>query len=191
MSESTIKKTMNKRFIINLGLLIAGISIVLFLLQTILMGGWIMQMVFGLVSLVVMIVIPIFFVKRERERRGGVITFSQIFGMVFLGLLLGGVISVGFNILYTQVIDPDYVDRMVYETLKSTQSWMEGNVPDEQMSEILTDTENRMIKGYSVMGMLTSFGIIVAVYAVYALILGLAMRKKPPMYATLDETAAS
>lgn len=170
---------LNTRAISNLGLTMGGIAIVLFLIQVILQGGWIMSAVMGLGSIIVMILLPIYFVRRERERLGGVMSFGQIFGLVFIGLLIGGIISSAFTLLYVKFIDPEYVDRLVYSTLESTQSMMEGSMSDAQIGEILAETERKMVDGFSTWGILKSLLIGIAVYAAYAVILGFALRREP------------
>ncbi len=179
---------LNNRVILNLALTVAIIAIVLFLIQVILAGGWIMSAVMGLGNIIVLILVPIYFVRREREKLGNVMSFGQIFGLVFLGLLIAGIISTAFTWIYINYIDPEYVDRLVYSTLESTKSMMEGNVPETKMNEVLRDTEAGMVKGFSTAGILKSLGIGIAVYAAYGAILGFAMRKKPLYHEVLDET---
>lgn len=178
---------LNNRAILNLALTVAVIAIVLFLIQVIMAGGWILSAVMGLGNLIVLILVPIYFVRRERESLGNVMDFGQIFGFVFLGLALAGVLSTAFTWIYVNYVDPEYVDRLVYSTLESTKSMMEGNVPETKMNEVLRDTEAGMVKGFSTAGILKSLGIGFAVYAAYAAILGFAMRKKPLFHETLDE----
>ena len=146
-----------------------------------------MSAVMGLGNLIVLILVPIYFVRRERERLGNVIDFGQIFGLVFLGLVIAGVISTAFTWIYINYIDPEYVDRLVYSTLESTKSMMDGNVPETKMNEVLRDTEEGMVDGFSTLGILKSLSIGFAVYAAYAAILGFAMRKKPLHHEVLDE----
>lgn len=57
--------------------------------------------------------------------------------------------------------------------------FMKGNVPDDQMVEVLTKMENDTRAGFTPAGMAKTFGIMLAVYVVLSLILAASLKKKP------------
>jgi hypothetical protein len=177
---------MNKNAL-NLGITMGVIGILIFLLMVVLEPGMILLSVLGFVGIIVAIVLPIIFIRKERETNGGVISFGEAFKLSFIGLLIGGAIGVIFQILYIQVIDPEFGERMTAKTLEMSNSFMEGNMDDEMREQILRDAEADSLKRYTVPGMLQTFGIAAIFYAVISLILA-AVLKKSPEGASSSET---
>ncbi|MCH2215799.1 MAG: DUF4199 domain-containing protein, partial [Flavobacteriales bacterium] len=90
--------------------------------------GMIAISVIGFVGLIISIVFPVIFVKREREANGGFISFGDAFKFCFVALLIGGLIGTGFQILYANAIEPGYAERMTEQALEMSNSFMEGNM---------------------------------------------------------------
>lgn len=171
----------NDKPYLKIGLIVGGIGIILFLLQAILSGGLILNGIFGFINLVVFILVPILIVNRVKKQTHEYDSFGAIFKTVFFGLVIAGVLSTGFTMLYINVIDPDYVDEMVYKSLEAMSGMMEG-MPEAQRTEALQKSKDSMEHGFTPLGMLRSFGLGLILYAVLAAILGLAMRRtKPPV----------
>ncbi|MCA1764166.1 MAG: DUF4199 domain-containing protein [Cryomorphaceae bacterium] len=170
---------MKNQHALNLGLSLAAIGIVVFLLMAILPGNLWISMVLGIVSLGFAIYLPIRFTKKQRREQGGYITFKEVFLTAITGLVLSAVISFAFTYVYTSFIDTGYVDRQVKTSVKGTMKWLEGNMADEQMEEILRETEEKTREGFTPMGMVKSFGIYLAVYAVFSLILAAVIKNEP------------
>lgn len=169
---------MNKNAL-NLGITMAVIGILIFLLMVVLEPGMILLSVLGFVGFIVAIIIPIIFIRKEREAQGGAITLGEAFKLSFIGLLIGGAIGIVFQILYIQVIDPEFGERMTAQTLEMSNSFMEGNMDDDMREEILRQAEEDSLNRYTVSGMLKSFGIAAIFYAVVSLILAAILKKSP------------
>lgn len=177
---------MNKKAV-NLGIVMGVIGILLFLLMAILEPGMVLSSVLGLASFAVAIILPIIFIRKEREAQGGFIRFGEAFKIGFFGLLIGGLIGVAFQILYTQVIDPEFGARMTANSLEMTNSFMEGNMSDEVRETQLREMETKMEGQYTVAGMLKTFGFVAIFYAVLSLILAAILKRNPEGNAeTLD-----
>ena len=178
---------MNKPYIINLALTMSVISIVLFLLMAILGGGMFLSMGIGLAAIVLLIVVPIIFLRKQRAAANGFLSFKDAFITVFVGLTIAGIINVAFTMLYVNVIDTTYVDNMINQQLETTMKFMEGNVPEDKMVETLTEIETKTRYGFTTLGILRNLGIYIAVYALLALILAAIFKKQPEIVNTSED----
>ena len=169
---------MNKKAL-NLGILMGVIGILLFLLIAIIEPGMVLSSVLGLAGFAFAIILPIIFIRKEREAQGGFITFGDAFKIGFFGLVIGGLIGTGFQILYTQIIDPEFGARMTAKSLEMTNSFMEGNMSDDLRETQLREMEKTMGEQYTIAGMLKTFGYVAIFYAVLSLILALILKKSP------------
>jgi hypothetical protein len=178
---------MNKNSL-NLGLVAALIGILLFLLIAILEPGMILLSALGIIGFIAIIVLPVIYIRKERKEQGGYITFGDAFKLSLVGLIIGGLIGTAFQMIYTNVIDPEFGERITAKTLEMSNSFMEGNVPDDQREEILRGAEADSLERYTVVGQLKSFGYAIIMYAVISLILALILKKNPePTRETLDQ----
>lgn len=169
---------MNKNAL-NLGLISAVIGIVLFLIIAVLEPGMIVLGLIGIIGFVAVIVLPVIFIRKERTQNGGHISMGDAFKLSFIGLLIGGLIGTAFQMVYTNLIDPEFGERITAQSLEMSNSFMEGNVPDEQREEILREAEADSLERYTFVGQLKSFGIALVMYAVISLILALILKKNP------------
>ena len=170
---------MKNSYAVNLGLSLGGIGIVVFLLMAILQGSIWVSVVLGLISLGFTIYLPIRFTKNQRRDQGGVISFKEVFTTAMIGLVLSALITFAFSFVYVNYIDTGYVDRQVETSVKGTMKWLEGNMADEQMEEILRETEEKTREGFTPMGMVKSFGIYIVIYAIFSLILAAVIKNEP------------
>ncbi len=142
------------------------------------------MVLFGLLSLVLMIVLPIVFVRRERQSRGGYISFGEVFKIAFIGLIIGGLLSTAFSMLYINLIDPEYPEKVLVKSLETQQRFMEGNMAQEQMEEIMRASEESTMAAFTPLGMLKSFFYIALFYVVISLIFAAFLKKNPPSVST-------
>lgn len=175
---------MKKSHLLNLGITLGIISIVIFLITAILNAGLIFSSIIGIVSLAVMIGLPIIFVSNQRKSQNNSITFQEAFVTAFGGLVLAGIISTFFSIIYIKLIDPGYVEKMVIQQMETVAQFVKG-ASDEIVVKTLTETEEKIRKGFEPLGMLRNFGFQIALYAIFSLILAAVMKRKP--IATISE----
>jgi len=169
---------MNKNAL-NLGITLGVIGILLFLLIVVLEPGMILLSVLGFAGFIVAIILPIIFIRKERAAQSGTITFGEAFKLSFIGLLIGGLIGVVFQILYTQVIDPEFGERMTAQSLEMSNSFMEGNMDDEMREQFLREAEADSLERFTLIGQVKSFGFAAIFYAVISLILAAILKKSP------------
>lgn len=171
---------MIKQNVISLGLVMALVSIVIFLIQTLAGGSFVISAVTGTVAFGFMIVLPIVYIRKQRKEFGGFIIFWDAFKVAFFGLLLGGVISSVFTVMYVSFIDQDYIDRSIMSALETQQRFMENAVPVEQMEETMRLTEQGMRDAFTPVGYVKTFGYYVVFYLVLSLIFAAFLKKEDP-----------
>jgi len=155
------------------------LGVVMFLIMAVLEMGMIAMSVIGFIGVVIAIVFPIVFLKREREAQGGTISFGEAFKFCFIGLLIGGAIGTAFQMVYVNFIDPGYAERITAQALEMSNNFMEGNMDDELREQILRESETETLERFSIMGMLMSFVYLSIFYAVLSLIIAAIMKKAP------------
>jgi hypothetical protein len=163
---------------LNIAYTVAAVSIVLFLLGAIIEGGMMLSFLLGAAAFIALVVVPLIFIRKERLQSGGLISFKEAFMLSFTGLLAGGFISVAFTYVYVNFIDTEYVTRMTYKTMEFTKNLMEGSAPEDQMEEALRKIEADMESGFSLLGILKSFGIYILFYALISAVLAAFLKKE-------------
>jgi hypothetical protein len=162
---------------LNLAISVAIASILIFLLGAVLNLGMMAQFITGALALVVVVALPIIFIRKERLQLGGFITFGDAFRISFFGLLIGGAVSVLFTMLYIQFIDPEYAENTTLKAMEMTKNFMDGNVPEEQIEETLRKMETDMGEGFTPLGMAKSFLWYVLFYVVLSSVLAAFLKK--------------
>ncbi len=168
---------MNKNAL-NLGITMGLLGILLFLLMVVLEPGMMILSVIGIVGFLIAIILPVIFIRKERESNGGFITFGEAFKLSFVGLLIGGAVGMIFQLLYIQVIDPEFPERITAQTIEMTNNFM-GGMDDEMREQILRDAEADSLERYTIVGQIKSFGIALIFYAVISLILSAILKRNP------------
>jgi hypothetical protein len=170
-------KTMNKKYVIGIAIAYGITSIILFLLQALMSGGMAVASVISVLTFVAIIAIPVLYLRKMRKEQNDTLTFKDAFLTSFIGLLIGGVVSTIFTALYVGFIDPEYVDRMIMSTLEMQKGFMEGSMSEEQMVEIMQQSEKGIRDGFTPVGMLKSLAYVALFYLVVSLIIAAFMKK--------------
>ena len=132
----------------------------------------------GLVSIVFYLGIGIYLLIKTRKELGGVFSFKEAFTTYFLSAIIGIAISVAFNILLFNVIDPSLKDTVQELSIESAVNMMkkfgtptsEIKKAVEGMSETNQFEAFNQLKG-SVFSMIFS--------AIFGLILAAIFKSKP------------
>ncbi len=168
---------MKKSHALNLGLVLAAVSIILFLITAIVDGGMTFGIVMVILSLSVTIAACIIFLKKQRTEQAGLLSFKEGFLTSFVGLLIAGLITVLFTFVYANYIDASYVDRTVEKSLEMTMKFMEGSVSEDIIAEQLEKAEEDIRFGFTLPGAFKSLGFYAIFYLILALIFGASMKK--------------
>lgn len=157
------------------GLVMLAITyLIYFIDSSLLASGWL-----GLVVLVLYFIIVLVMGINYRKENGGYLAFGAAFQFAFITLVVAGIIGILGNIILYTVIDPALPQVLADQQLESTVELMEkfggGNALS---SEQLEEMRKGFVDGYSVMGQLKGFGIMLILDAIIALILGAIIKKK-------------
>jgi len=126
---------------------------------------------FVLMLSVALIVIP---VKHHRDKElGGFITIGRVIMIGVVVTAISMLISIAFNYIYMNFIDPGYLDT----AMASMEEMMESLVPEDQLEQAMIDSRARLEPAA-----MAKTGLIMAVVVglVVSSIVGLIMKKDPP-----------
>lgn len=170
---------MKNSYSLNLGLILAAVSIVIFLVGVIADGG----MIFGISTLIlaiaIMVMLSIRTLKKQRADQSGFLTFGEGFKTAIIGLAISGVIYILFTYVYANFLDSGYIDRTVEKSLEMTLKFMQGNVSEDIIETTLVETERATREGFTLAGIAKTFGWSMLFYAVLSLIFAASMKKNP------------
>ncbi len=128
----------------------------------------------GVVVLVAVVLIAVFTIRHHREKElGGYVSFGRAFLVSLVALVIAGIISTLFNILYMTVIDPGFADTAA----ENMRGMFEGfNMPEDQI-----DASIEAAKANFTVGGLVKQGLLWGnvMNAVIALIVAAIMKKNP------------
>ena len=135
---------------------------------------------FGIMSVVnylLYFIIVGFMAKMIRKANGGYIEFKELFGTVFVMLLVAGVMSYIFNYVYMNYIDPHFTEKIIEGTRLKVEQM---NLPDDKVDEMLAniDKESAGAKSFSVLSLA---GLIVR-DCDFGLIVSAIMKKSKPVF---------
>lgn len=170
---------MKNSYALNLGLVLAAVSIIVFLLGAVVDGGMIFGISMFVLTLAVIVALVARTLKKQRADQGGLLTFGDGFKTAFIGLAISGIIAISFTYVYANFIDSGYVDRTVVKTIETSMKFMEGNMPEGQMESALETIETDTRAGFTLAGMAKGFGFYLIFYAILALIFAGTMKKNP------------
>lgn len=122
------------------------------------------------------IVFPVLATMKLKKAEGGFLDFGQGFKMTFVVLLYSGILGILWLIVYTMILEPNYVDIAIANI---EQGLMES---DAAMSGSQMETTLNYTAQFFAPGWLISFVVLgtVIMAAILGLILGAIMQKKRP-----------
>jgi hypothetical protein len=186
-TNQTLQKTA-----VNTGFYIGVAAILWFLLQYVLgimPVGMLKPILLGIAGFAISIVILIIMLKNFRKSSGGFITFGNAFLFSLIALVVGSLISGVFSYVFVRFFDPDYVRTILEAQMEWTEDFMvRMNIADSEIDKALDGIASRLEDVNSVSQALKSFGIVVVINAVIALIIAAIMKKKRDLFdePTLD-----
>lgn len=165
------------------GLVLGFISIIItmgvYLTDVSFMADW----KFGIMSFLIFSAIAVVFGRKYRSEIGGYISYGNAFKYTFVMLLVSGLISVTFNILLYNVIDPDLPQTVTKAMLENQEKMLRGfGMSDDMIDQTLEQLEIEMPKGFSTMGQIKSSWAIVLSAAFFAAIASIFIKKNKPEF---------
>jgi len=132
----------------------------------------------GIVIIVVYLIIGIVLLTKTKKELKGVFTFKEAFTTYFISAVIGIAISVGFNILLFNVIDPSAKDSINEIVIKYTAETMQKfGAPSAAVNEAIKKMQEN--NPYSTIELLKGSAFSIAGSALFGLLLALIFKSKP------------
>jgi hypothetical protein len=132
----------------------------------------------GVSIMLIYIVIGVVLLSKTKKELNGVFTFKEAFTTYFICAVIGIVLSVGFNILLFNVIDPGAKDTINEILIKYTAETMEKfGAPSMAVNERINKMQEN--NPYSTVELLKSSVFSIGGSALFGLILALIFKSKP------------
>jgi len=132
----------------------------------------------GIIIMLVYIIIGIVLLSKTKKELKGIFSFKEAFTTYFICAVIGIVISVGFNILLFNVIDPGAKDTINEILIKYTAETMQKfGAPSMAVNEAIKKMQEN--NPYSAIELLKSSVFSIGGSALFGLLLALIFKSKP------------
>jgi len=132
----------------------------------------------GILTIIIYISIGIILLSKTKKELNGIFPFKDAFTTYFISAVIGILISVGFNILLFNVIDPSVKDTLNDITIKYTVSTMEKfGAPSSAINEAIKKMQES--NPYSTIELIKGSAFSIAGSALFGLLLALIFKSKP------------
>jgi hypothetical protein len=132
----------------------------------------------GIMIFLVYITISIILLSKTKKELKGIFSFKEAFTTYFISAVIGILISVGFNILLFNVIDPSAKDAINEIVIKYTAETMQKfGAPSASVAEAVKKMQEN--NPYSTIELLKSSIFSIAGSALFGLLLALIFKSKP------------
>ena len=166
---------------INFGIIVGGVSVLastlMYVIDLKLFVSWWVGIVLFLISLS----IGIIGIGKAKKEMGGFITFKEAFTTFFIIMAIGVAISIAFNIILLNFIDPDaketIKDHLIEMTMEINQKF---DTPAEIVKQQMEEIQNN--DPYSPQKQALSYVWILLFYIVVGLIVAVSMKKNKPEF---------
>lgn len=163
-------------------LILSGISIVLTLIYYVVDYTLLATIKIGLLSLVIFLGYGIYAGIAYRKEIGGFLSFKHAFIHGFLVFAVSALISTVFSMLLYTIIDPELGQKLTDVSVQNAEEMMRGfGMPEDQLDEALEKARTDAVDRYTVGGLALSYVWALIGCAVFALISGAIVKKKPPV----------
>ncbi len=138
---------------------------------------WFTSMWIGLISMAIFIAVGVTLVSKTKKQLGGQITFKEAFTTYFLAAVIGSTISVLFNIVLFNFIDPTAKETLQELTIKySVEMMQKFGTPASAINEAVKEMQktDNYAPGNQLFGLVVSF----IISALFGLVLALIFKNK-------------
>lgn len=170
---------------LNSGLIIAVVGIVIFIFEYvagIMPVGIFKPFLIMMVSYLIILGILVFLFAKYRTAIGGYITFGNAFLYLFIALACSAVITTIFNYIFTTYFDPNYMKHVMELQRDAMENYFAGKLSEEQSAAAMAKFDEQAANSSSIMQTVKVLigGLIMG--AIFALIIGAIMKKKPSLF---------
>ena len=163
------------------GLITGIIYLVITTAVNILVGSMITFYAAKFVGFVLYFVIIGIFAARIRKANGGYIEFRELFGAIFIMLLIAGLMSYLYNYLYIEVIDPQFMNKIRTATVHFMENM---KTPEDKIDDALRKFDEKVAesKTFHFGAALLTFLEALVVDCLFGLIVCLIVKKSKPVF---------
>ncbi len=182
--ETTFGKNLKKEAVTS-GLIWGAINVVLFLVVYYIAPQLMSSAWYGLFSILIGILLAIYFCKDLRKKAGGFWTFSKALPHIFIMFIVSATLVYAFTMLFGKVIEPEYSVKMKEMVLESSENTMRDfGLSDDQIEQAREKTIESLDKQFdpTVSQAFVGYGIVAIMYFVGALIFAAIFKKNPPLF---------
>lgn len=172
---------------ISLGIIVTVISILALYITVSLTSFWMMTTVPFLLSVLIPLVLAIFFVIALRKKVGGYWSFKQALTGTFVMFLVALVISTVVSLAFQKFVEPDIQERMINNMRNATVEFMESQgVSDDQIDAATASFDESLatVNEGSIGTQVQGFFISLIVLFVVALIFAAIFKREKPVFIT-------
>lgn len=145
----------------------------LFLMESMgLMGVGVMSFLSFVIAMIFLLVMA----TQQRKAMGGFITFKEAFSAIFVSILIIAVLTNIYSLVYTNWIDPAYMEKMKNMTV-SFSSNMGG---EEAADQSAMQFEEQMEKKNSIGSILQGLAFTIILYSLFGFIVAAIVKRKKP-----------
>ena len=136
---------------------------------------------FGIASLLLSIIFPVYYCVQLRKIRGGYIDFKEVFTVCTGILIAAGFIDVVFQILLLNIIDPGFAVDLLDASINAVVAQLDTfGVPEDEIALAIENIESN--SNYSPMNLLKGFCFSVLGYSIFGLIVAVIIKKNKPEF---------
>lgn len=126
-------------------------------------------------------IILAFLAVKIRKANGGYIEFREMFGAIFVMLLVAGLITYVYNYVYTTIIIPDFTERLTNASLKLLEdSKLADDVVEEKVQQLKEQMKSAQNMGFS--RQMLNFLSTIVVDCLFGLIVCAIVKKPKPLF---------
>jgi hypothetical protein len=163
------------------GAIMAIISIIITLLFYAIDYALLADWKIGILFLLIFLGYVIYAGINYRNSIGGFLSYGKAFQHGFLVLASAGLISILFQMLLYNVIDPDMPQKLADITVENTEKMMAGfGAPQDAIDKQLDQMKEEMPKRFQPMGLLISYLWALLIYAIISAITSIFVKRNEP-----------
>lgn len=151
------------------GLILGMIYLAIYTACNIFVGKFLAFYVAKFVGYVLFFIIMGFLATRIKKANGGYIEFREIFGAIFIMILISEFIYMVYNFIYYKYIDPQFMESF--------------KIPDDKLEDANKSMDKAMaeVKTFNLLNNIKSYLSIIIMDSLFGLLVCLAVRKSRPV----------
>jgi len=170
-----------KQHILKNGITLAVIYICIDILKYVGGAEYFVNTYVGVLSILIAVVVPIYFTFQYRSANEGFIDFKTAFSSCTGILLAAGFVELVFQIILLNIIDTQFAVELLDVSINTAVSQFEAfGMSDEEIAKIVDAMEST--SSYSPLNMLKGFGFMVVGYTIFGLMVAAFTKRERPEF---------